>query len=228
MLANRPQFLRTAGLAVAALMMSSCSAPAPSDTNDSLGPAIERNAQQLEEVLNQFAGDQPGATVITDAQLRSMIPKAQQWLEDVEVNPSKCGITFAAPIAEQLQNSVMGAVEVGDRLITVAVYQDSETLKSQWDAQAAASADCSRYSVKVDGESRAFHLAKQPVQSTAKLTEAYVVTGSDGKKTSQQLVVRAATANILLGIQQDTSGAATPEHLAAASATVDTLIDQLD
>ena len=167
MLANRPQFLRTAGLAVAALMMSSCSAPAPSDTNDSLGPAIERNAQQLEEALNQFAGDQPGATVITDAQLRSMIPKAQQWLEDVEVNPSKCGITFAAPIAEQLQNSVMGAVEVGDRLITVAVYQDSETLKSQWDAQAAASADCSRYSVKVDGESRAFHLAKQPVQYPA-------------------------------------------------------------
>ncbi|MFJ2619023.1 hypothetical protein [Glutamicibacter sp. NPDC087344] len=210
------------------LLLAACSSPTPGTTDDSLGPAISRNAQELEDALNTFAGSHSGASVINDGQLRSTIPQAQQWLEDVEVNPSKCGITFAAPISEQLQNSVMGAVQLGDQLITVAVYPDSATLKSHWDTQASASTDCSRYSVKVDGESRAYHLAKQPVQSNAKLTEGYVVTESDGNKTSQQLIVRAATANILLGIQQETSGSTTATQLASATETVNQLIDQLD
>lgn len=215
-------------LALAAFALCSCSGTETQPTEQPLEPAIALSADQLVQVLSDFSKDDKGAKVISDAELRASIPAAQEWLESAEVNPSKCGVTFAAPITEQLQHSVIGALESGDQYITVAVYPDTATLRAQWDAQEKTSADCARFSVKVAGESRAYHLAKQPLSTQNELNEAYVVTGSDGKQTSQQLIIHSASGNILVGIQQATSSSKTSEQLTESSNTISELFEQLN
>lgn len=218
-----------AGAAIAALTLSAtaCSTPSTQIAGPSVAQPAAQSADGLNRALTEFSQNSSEAKILTDAQLRKTIPKAQQWLENVEIMPSKCGVTFASPIAEQLKNSVMGAVELKDQFITVAIYPDAATLKTAWDAHAAANAECSRYSVKSEGQSRAFHLAKQQVKSNAPLNEGYVVTGSDGSRTSQQLSIRSASANILIGIQQTTTKDQTAQQLNAATETINAVLDKI-
>lgn len=225
---TRTRLVAAAVLATSLLTLTACNPPAAQNTEPTAEQAVERSADELNKSLEQFSKDRPGAKVVSDAQLRKGIPQAQQWLENVEIKPSKCGVTFAAPITEQLKNSVMGAVELKDQYITVAIYPDVETLKTAWDAQAEASNSCARYTVKSEGQSRAFHLAEQPVKSYAELNQGYVITGSDGTRTSQQLSVRSASANVLVGIQQATTKEQTADQLKAATETVNAVLEKIN
>lgn len=227
--ANRRRIFSVTSLTVATVLaLVSCNSTIKPSDEQSTAPTVKLTAEQVQERLSDYAREVDGAEVVSDAQLRSGIPKAQEWLEDVKVNPSKCGITFAAPISEQLKNSVMGAVKSSDQLITVSVYPDSAALRKSWDAHMASSSECSRYSVSAKGETRAYHLAPQKFTSTAPMNESYVVTGSDGKKTSQQLIVRSASANVLVGMQMDTKRELTAKQLTSASETVDAILGKLN
>lgn len=227
--ANRRRIFSVTFLAVATVLtLVSCNSSTPPSDEQPTVPAVRLTAEQVQERLGDYARGLEDAEVVSDAQLRSSIPKAQEWLEDVKVNPSKCGITFAAPISEQLKNSVMGAVKGDDQLITVSVYPDPAALQKSWDAQMATSSECSRYSVSAKGETRAYHLAPQKFTSTAPMNDSYVVTGSDGKKTSQQLIIRSASANVLIGIQAGTKRQTTADQLNSATETVNAILSKLN
>lgn len=213
---------------VAAASLVACTPEEPPVEEPSKAPVLSMDAAHLEAKLEEFAQGLPDAKVIDDQALRASIPAAEKWMESIKVDPAKCGVTFAEPISEQLKSSTMGAIEFGDSYLTVAVYEDPQVLKVQWEAQAAASSACSRYSVKSGDETRAYHLAKQPVESEAELNEGYVVTSSDGSATQQQLVIRSATSNVLIGVQQASAEGAVPERIKAATKTMQSLLDHLD
>ncbi|MGH3651992.1 hypothetical protein [Glutamicibacter sp.] len=219
-------------LAVLALlaipMLASCSGGGESSASPSPLPVVQMDAQQLKAKLAEFGKGLPKAKVFDDRALRSSIPAAQEWMENMEVTPSKCGVTFAAPITEQLKNSTMGAIEYQDGYLTVALFKDEETLKEQWEAKLEENAGCSRYTVKSGNESRAYHLAKQPIDSPAEMNESYVVTSSNGSSTEQQLIVRSATSNVLIGLQEPTSKDSAAEQLKAATETMQALLEQLN
>jgi len=212
---------------LATMTLASCSAAQPAPEPTPHAP-VKINADQLQKILEDFSKTDANAAVITDKKLRATIPKAQEWIESVKVNPSKCGVAFAEPVADQLQNSTMGAIEFEDRYLTVAIYKDPQVLKKQWDANASANEQCSRYSVTSGNESLAYHLAKQPMDSEAEQDESYVVTSSNGKTTQQQLMVRAATSNVLIGIQQPTSQGQTQQQVHGAAATINELLSELN
>jgi len=225
--ANGFKLYLVAALCLGTVTLASCSSAQPSPEPTPQGQ-VNANAEQLQKILEDFAQSDAGAKVITDKQLRGTIPRAQEWLENVNVNPSKCGVTFAEPIADQLQSSTMGAIEFDDSYLTVAVYKDPQVLKKQWDAKTAVNEQCSRYSVTSGNESRAYHLAKQPLDSVAEQDESYVVTSSDGRSTQQQLIVRSATSNVLVGIQQSTSQGKSQQQLKDASAKINELLTKLN
>lgn len=209
-------------------MLASCSVGGESSPSPNSLPLVQMDAQQLETRLTEFGNGLPKAKVFDDRALRSSIPVAQEWMENMEVNPSKCGVTFAAPITEQLKNSTMGAIEYQHGYLTVALFNDEETLKEQWKAKLEENAGCSRYTVKSGNESRAYHLAKQPIDSPAEMNESYVVTSSNGSSTEQQLIVRSATSNVLIGLQEPTSKDSAAEQLTAATETIHALLEQLN
>ncbi|UTT40734.1 hypothetical protein NMP99_05460 [Glutamicibacter mishrai] len=225
--ANGFNLYMAAAICLGTATLASCSTaqPAPEPTAQTV---VDIDADQLQKILEGYSKDDANATVINDKKLRSSIPQAQEWLESVKVDPSKCGVTFAEPVADQLQNSTMGAIEFDDSYLTVAVYKDPQLLKKQWEAKASANEQCSRYSVTSGSESRAFHLAKQPIDSQAEHDESYVVTSSDGKTTQQQLIVRSATANVLIGIQRTTAKGQTQQQLKDASAKINELLKELN
>ncbi|MGZ2224605.1 hypothetical protein [Glutamicibacter nicotianae] len=215
-----------AALCAAVLLMSSCSSPEAEGDTSKAAP-FRLDGAQLENVLEDFAEAEEDSQVITDKQLRKNIPKAQEWIQNVQVNPSKCGVTFAKPVADQLKSATMGAIEFKDSYLTVAIYQDADFLKAQWDAKTAANADCARYTVKLGKETRAYHLAKQPIESSAELSDGYVITSSDGSSTEQQLIIRTATSNVLLGLQRSTSAGNTADEVEEASEILQKLMDRL-
>lgn len=210
------------------LLLASCSEDGPIEGNNSNSTAVVLDAKQLETELQEFAESMPEAKVFGDKALRSSIPAAQDWMENIEVNPSKCGVTFAAPIAEQLKNATMGAIEYPGGYLTVALFKDEEVLKEQWQAKSEESSGCSRYTVKSGDESRAYHLAKQPVDTQAALNESYVVTSSDGSTTEQQLIVRSANSNVLIGLQEKRKSGTAAEQVSSATVAVQTLLGQLN
>ncbi|WP_404289953.1 hypothetical protein [Glutamicibacter arilaitensis] len=214
-------------LCLAALLLSGCSAPTEPE-EETAGSALQINAVELEKQLKEFVKDDSKANVIADSQLRKSIPEAQAWIEGLEVSPSKCGVTFAAPVTEQLAKAKMAVVEFEDRYLTVAVYPDVEALQTQWESEAKASSDCARYSVTIDGKTLAYHLAKQPTKTNAEFNDAYVVTSSDGSHTQQQLMVRAARGNVMVGFQQQTTADQTQEQLKRASERIDALFAELE
>lgn len=226
-LARRTNIYFASGLCLAGLLLGGCSAPS-GQTEEIPGNAVQVNTDELENHLKEFVKDDSNAKVISDAQLRKSIPEAQAWIEGLSVSPSKCGVTFAAPVTEQLAKSKMAAVQFEDRYLTVAIYQDVQALKNQWESEAKASGECARYSVTIDGKTRAYHLAKQPMSTNAELNDAYVVTSSDGSKTQQQLVVRAARGNVMVGFQQQTSANQTQEQLQRASERINALFAELE
>lgn len=223
---NASKLYLAAVFCLGAASLAGCSAdePAPEPTSAS---QVNISADQLQKILEDFSQEDANAKVISDKKLRSTIPKAQEWLENAKVNPSKCGVTFAEPVADQLQNSTMGAIESQNNYITVAIYKDSQLLDKQWDAKASANDQCSRYSVTTGNESRAYHLAKQPMDSVADKNESYVVTSSDGKTTQQQLVTRSASSNVLVSVQGTTSNGQTQEQVKEATEKIDELFNKL-
>ncbi|MGP9650100.1 hypothetical protein ACT3UD_03710 [Glutamicibacter sp. 287] len=226
-LANCSKTYLASALCLAALLLSGCSTPSvPNEATE--GSALQINADELEKQLKEFVKDDSKAKVISDSQLRKSIPEAQAWIEGLKVSPSKCGVTFAAPVTEQLAKAKMSAVEFEDRYLTVAVYQDEEALQAQWESEAKASADCARYSVTINGKTLAYHLAKQPTKTMAPFNDAYVVTSSDGSQTQQQLMVRAAQGNVMVGFQQQTTAEQTQERLQDASERIDALFAELE
>lgn len=216
----------TVATCAALLLASGCSAPEP-EAETTTTTVVQMSDEQLQSVLGDFAQNHEGAKVITDQQLRTSIPRAQEWIENAQVNPSKCGVTFAEPIAEQLKAATMAAIELPDSFVTVAIYKDQQVLQKQWDAKTAANADCSRYTVKSDNATRAYHLAKQPLEAMTELSDGYVVTSSNGSSTQQQLVIRSATSNILLGYQRPTSAAKTTDGVKEATQILHELMDKL-
>jgi VCBS repeat-containing protein len=224
--ARRTKLYFASGLCLAGLLLSGCSTPAEPNEETS-GAAWQISADELESQLKEFVKDDPKAKVISDAKLRESIPEAQAWIEGLNVSPSKCGVTFAAPVTEQLAKSKMAAVQFDDRYLTVAVYQDIQALKNQWESEAKASAECARYSVTSDGKTRAYHLAKQSLKTKSELNDAYVVTSSDGSTTQQQLVIRAARGNVMIGFQQETSAKQTQEQLQHGAERIDALFEEL-
>lgn len=226
-LARRTKLYFVSGLCLAGLFLSGCSTPAE-PTEETSGTALQINADELESHLKEFVKDDSRAEVISDAKLRKSIPEAQAWIEGLSVSPSKCGVTFAAPVTEQLANSKMAAVQFDDRYLTVAVYQEVQALKNQWESESKASGECARYSVTIDGKTRAYHLAKQSLKTKAELNDAYVVTSSDGSTTQQQLVIRAARGNVMISFQQQTSAKQTQEQLQHGAERIDALFEQLE
>ncbi|UTM47942.1 hypothetical protein [Glutamicibacter mysorens] len=215
-----------AAMCAAVLLMSGCSSP-EAEVGASPVAQVRLDGAQLENLLEEFAQEEKNSEVISDKQLRENIPQAQEWIENVKVNPSKCGVTFAEPVADQLRNATMGAIEFEDSYLTVAIYKDSEFLQAQWDAKTAANADCARYTVKRGNETRAYHLAKQPIDSSAGLSDGYVITSSDGSSTQQQLIIRTASSNVLLGLQRSTSAGNTANEVEEASEILQKLMGHL-
>lgn len=82
--------------------------------------------------------------------------------------------------------------------------------------------------MKSGDESRAYHLAKQPVDTQAALNESYVVTSSDGSTTEQQLIVRSANSNVLIGLQEKRKSGTAAEQVSSATVAVQTLLGQLN
>lgn len=212
-------------LCLVALLLSGCSAPTV-PVEETMGTSLELDENDVEKALKEFVKDDPKANVINDSQLRKSIPAAQEWIENIKVQPSKCGVVFAAPVAEQLKNAKMAAAQLADEYLTIALYPDSQTLKTQWDSEVSASAECARYSVTKDGKTLAYHLAEQRIATEAPLKDAYVITSSDGSTTRQQLVVRAAKGNLMIGFQQVTSAKLTAEQLEQIAEQIDSLFAQ--
>ncbi|MGV2953042.1 hypothetical protein ACNPM8_12840 [Glutamicibacter sp. AGC46] len=215
-----------AAMCAAVLLIGGCSSPEVETGASAVAP-VQLDDGQLENLLEDFAKDEENSQVINDKQLRKSIPQAQEWIENAQVNPSKCGVTFAEPVADQLQSATMGAIEFEDSYLTVAIYKDPEVLQAQWVAKTEANADCSRYTVKLGNETRAYHIAKQPIDSAAGLADGYVITSSDGSSTKQQLIIRSANSNVLLGIQRSTSAANTANEVEEASGILQELMNRL-
>lgn len=215
-----------AALCAAVLVVGGCSSPEAEIEAPPVAP-VRLDGAQLENLLEEFAPTEEDSEVISDKQLRENIPQAQEWIENVKVNPSKCGVTFAEPVADQLKNATMGAIEFEDSYLTVAIYKDSDFLQAQWDAKTAANADCARYTVNRGNETRAYHLAKQPIDSPAELSDGYVITSSDGSSTRQQLIIRTASSNVLLGLQRSTSAGNTATEVEEATEILQDLMDRL-
>lgn len=217
-------------LATGLLALSGCTqnpaASAGTQSSAPVAPALD--AATVERLLKDATNDDPKAVVLGDQQLRESIPKAQQWLEDVKVTPETCGITFAAPVAEQLKNSTLGVAQTKDQLLTLASYPDAGKLAEHWQQTTEAAKKCTRYSVNVDGQVRAYHLAKQPVAVQDLAADAWVVTSSDGTDTSQQLMVRALSGSSLAGVQRTVSGQVSKQDVAKAADQLAQLLKQAE
>lgn len=227
---NGSRLLLAMALCIGAVALSSCSQaePIPEPTPEpSSQKLVSLDNDQLQRKLADFTSSDKNAVVLSDQQLRSTIPKAQEWLESIKVNPSKCGVTFAQPVADQLKNATMAAVEFEGRHLTVAIYKDEQLLRKHWETKNAANEQCSRYSVTANGERRAYHLAEQALDSDADHDEAYVSTSSNGKSTQQQLVVSSSNSNVLIGLQQSTTPSQTKQQIQAAQSTINELLKTL-
>lgn len=226
-LSRHSRVLLTFALCIGAVALSGCSQsePTPKLSSQAL---INLDSDQLQRKLTDFTSSYKSAKVISDQQLRSTIPAAQEWLESIKVNPSKCGVTFAQPVATQLKAATMAAVEWDDRYLTVAIYKDPQLLKKQWETKETAAQQCSRYSVTSNGERRAYHFAEQAMDSDAELDEAFVATSSNGKSTQQQLVVSSGNSNVLIGLQQTTTQGQTKQQIQSAQSTINELLKALN
>lgn len=216
--------LAVAGLG--SLLFTGCSQSEPVP-EPSVEESVQLDSEQLHQWLTQFSSADNEAKVLTEKQLRASIPKAQEWIDRANVNPQKCGVTIAQPISGQLDHASLGAVELQDSFLMVSVYDNPDILNDQWQAMKDSWEECARYSVSVGGQTRAYHVAQQPMDSDAAQDQSYVVTSSDGTKTRQQLVIRSMDANVLIGIQQPTTQGQTTEQVRIATTKINKLLSEL-
>jgi len=215
-----------AALLLGSLLLGGCSQVEPVP-EPSAKKSVNLDSSELQRILTQFTSSEDNPKVLSDQKLRASIPLAQQWLESAKIKPSKCGVTFAQPVSGQLGTATLGAVELKDSYLMVAIFHNPDVLKKQWSAMNDLFNECSRYSVATDGKSRAYHLAAQQLNSDAEHDQSYVVTSSDGTTSQQQFVVHSVDANVLIGIQQPVTQTQTAEQIESATGIINNLLREL-
>ena len=212
------------------LLLAGCTASSQQPDPGAQAPQSGQtnSPEELRQALQEFSEGRSNARILDDGQLRESIPSAEAWVKGLEVNPAECGLALTAPLGEQLEHAAMAALQLDDAFITLASYADAGQVAESFNAEEQRSERCSRYTVLQGGHHVAFHMARQPLATNAEQSTAHVLTSSDGGAANQQILVKAAAANLMITINQPLNPATQTEQLKELSGEVNRLLDLLD
>lgn len=176
---------------------------------------------ELEAATSEWAKTQEGAVFTSDAALRAQIPAAEKWLKEINVVPNECGLYGIGSLKDQLNEAVMAAVTLPEKLggdITVASYADLNALVADVAAQQHLDQSCAKYKISSPRQEITTKLSDLKVDTSAPYSAGTLMVTDNGGAESKQVSVRAIDGHVMVTATRKAS--ANPAD-ATKSATAD-------
>lgn len=171
-------------------------------------PAKQLTAAQLYSVGQalEATDPRPGTQILKDAELKDGASQLEGMMGDMEVSPEKCAVFNTGSVSEQLSHANQVAVAVpGDAsaqttTIAISSFDDSALVGDLLAKTKAASADCSEYTVKMQGQNVEASLKDGKATTDATETLANLSTVKVAGQTVKTVIVTAYDGNNVVAV----------------------------
>lgn len=228
----------------------SAQAPAPTESDSDSGfgdqddaqasfegkatSAKQLTAQQLYAVGQALEADdpRPGTQVLKDAELKDGASQLEGLMSDMEVTPEKCAVFNTGSVSDQISRANQVAVVVpGDAsaqatTIAISSFDDSALVGDLLEKTKAATAECSEYTVNMQGQD--VEASLETGQSTTSATEtlANLSTVKVAGQTVKTVIVTAYDGHNVVAVSV-TGPSDADVSLLQAQTTIDIALEQM-